>query len=52
MEVELETPGVATFVYSTNNATEFIQGIICHDGRPLQEDDLIFLKLLPRFISL
>ena len=51
MEVELETPGVATFVYSTNNGTEFIQGIICHDGRPLQEDDFVFLRLLLRFGS-
>lgn len=52
MEVELETPGVATFVYCKNNATEFVHGIICHDGRPRQEDDFVFLRLLPRFSSL
>ncbi len=52
IEVELETPGIATFVYSGSGKAGFVQGIICHDGRPLQEDDLIFLKLLPRFISL
>ncbi len=52
LEVELETPGVATFVYSGGGAAPFVQGILCGDSRPIQEDDRVFLRLLARFSSL
>ncbi len=48
LEVEIETPGMASFVYSTGGPRGFEKGIICHDGRPVQEDDRIFLRLLQR----
>ena len=51
LEVELETPGIATFVHSRREMGLLIQGILCHDGRPRQEDDQVFLRLLPRFSS-
>lgn len=51
LEVELETPGIATFVYSRNDNQDLVQGIICHDGRPLQDDDVVFLRILGRFGS-
>ena len=49
LEVEIETPGMASFVYSSGEPGEFGKGIICHDGRPLQEDDRIFLRTLQEF---
>ncbi len=52
LEVEIETPGMASFVYSMKGETRLVSGIICHDGRPLQDDDLVFLRLLSRFRAL
>ncbi len=51
LEVELDTPGIATFVHSGGGTESFTQGTLCHDGRPHQEDDRVFLRLLPRFSS-
>jgi hypothetical protein len=51
LEVELEMPGIATFVHTRTHGSKFFDGVICEDGRPLQDDDREFLRILSQFAS-